>query len=274
MTRDIRIVCVNGFKIPGLEYPSQPLADLLEIKNPETELVVHDAPDSLVHFVEQNYENEIVGVQHAREAWKIDRAGDVDAIIIRCNGEPGVKSARELCDTLVMGSACAVQHVASMLGRTFSYVIAGLETGEGELSIEHTKDTLLSAAQHYGLANKLVSIRNVDVPPTGFNELILDEAAFQEICIKATEEARLAVIDDGAEVIIGYGGPRLHEVLVDAMRPFGVPVLSTDQTLLKVAEMLVQLGLTQSKRTYPKPRQLYDFEIVAKEIIDNRQVDC
>ena len=62
----------------------------------------------------------------------------------------------------------------------------------------------------------------------------------------------------------------MHEVLVDAMQPFGVPVLSTDQTLLKVAEMLVQLGLTQSKRTYPKPRQLYDFEIVVKDVIDNR----
>ena len=273
MNREKKIVRINGFNIPGLQYPSVPLQDLLAIKNNETELVVHDAPDAFVHFVEQNYENEIVGVQHAREAWKLDKTGDYDAIIIRCNGEPGVKSARELCDTLVMGSACAVQHVASMLGRTFSYVIAGLERDDTGRIIEHTKDTLLSAAQHYGLADKLVSIRNVDVPPTGFNELIIDEASFVEICEKATEEARLAVVEDGAEVLIGYGGPRLHEVLVEAMEPYGVPVLSTDQTLLKVAEMLTQLGLTQSKRTYPKPRQLYDFEIVLKDVVDNRVSD-
>ena len=27
--------------------------------------------------------------------------------------------------------------------------------------------------------------------------------------------------------------------------------------------MLIQLGLSQSKRTYPKPRQIYDFEVTA-----------
>ena len=40
-------------------------------------------------------------------------------------------------------------------------------------------------------------------------------------------------------------------------------MLSTDHTLLKVAEMLVQLGLSQRRRTYPKPRQIYDFNETA-----------
>ena len=266
MGKKMKIVRINGFRIPGIEYPSKPLADLLEIKNDETELVVRDAPDAFVHFVEQNYENEMVAVLHAREAWKVEKEAEADAMIIRCNGEPGVKAARELCDTLVMGSACAVQHVASMLGRKFSYVIAGKEEGDDGIDIDHTKDTLITAAQHYGLEHKLASIRNVNVPPTGFNELIATDEELEPVFTAALEEARKAIFEDGADVIIGYGGPRLHDYLVKHLSPYGVPVLSTDHTLLKVTEMLVQLGLSQSKRTYPKPRQIYDFHVTAEVV--------
>lgn len=84
MGRKMKIVRINGFRIPGLEYPSKPLEDLLELKDDDTELVVRDAPDAFVHFVEQNYENELVAVLHAREAWtpatvsagKADEGGD------------------------------------------------------------------------------------------------------------------------------------------------------------------------------------------------------
>ena len=266
MGKKMKIVRINGFRIPGLKYPSKPLPDLLELKNEDTELEVRDAPDAFVHFVEQNYENEMVAVLHAREAWKVESEGDADAMIIRCNGEPGVKAARELCDTLVMGSACAVQHVASMLGRKFSYVIAGKEEGDDGIDIDHTKDTLITAAQHYGLEHKLASIRNVNVPPTGFNELIATDEELEPVFTAALEEAKKAVFEDGADVIIGYGGPCLHDYLVKHLSPYGVPVLSTDHTLLKVTEMLVQLGLSQSKRTYPKPRQIYDFHVTAEVV--------
>ena len=261
----MRIVSLNGFRIPGLRYPRTRVDEFEDAKHPETELVYYDAPDRFLEFQEQTYENELVGVQHARDAWKLDREGGVDAIMIACNGEPGVKAARELCDTLVMGSACAVQHVASMLGRRFSYVISGAE-GEGEEAIVHGRETYLAAAEHYGLSAKLASIRNIDRPPTGFNEALISDEEFTELRALVIEEARKAIFEDGAEVLIVYGGPRLHDALVAAMRPLGVPVLNTGQTLLKVTEMLVQLGLSQSKRTYPKPRQIYDFTIAAEKV--------
>ena len=72
MGRKTKIVRINGFRIPGLEYPSKPLEDLVELKNDDTELVVRDAPDAFVRFVEQKYENELVAVLHAREAWKVE----------------------------------------------------------------------------------------------------------------------------------------------------------------------------------------------------------
>ena len=66
--------------------------------------------------------------------------------------------------------------------------------------------------------------------------------------------------------LLEYGGRRLRDYVVKHLSPYGVPVLSTDHTLLKVTEMLVQLGLSQSKRTYPKPRQIYDFEVTARVV--------
>ena len=133
----MRIVSLNGFRIPGIEYPRKSYGEFEDLKNPDTEMLYFDAPDNFLHFQEQTYENDLVGVQHARDAWKLEQTENIDAIVIACNGEPGVKAARELCGTLVMGSACAAMHVASMLGRKFVVMIDHLsEAHRGREGIE------------------------------------------------------------------------------------------------------------------------------------------
>lgn len=263
MTRKMRIVYPSAFDIKGVEHSDRPRESLMAAKDPDTEIVIRRAPDAFVEFVEQTYETELVAVVNAREAWKIEKEGETDAICIGCNNEPGVKAARELCDTLVMGPACAVLHVASMLGRSFSYVIAGRE---GE--IEHGVDALLTAAKHYGLSHKLASIRELDLPPTGFNEALLSDAELASLKEYALSEAKKAVYEDGADVIIDYGHVELHRHMVEHLTPMGIPVVNPDQTLVKVTEMLVKLGLSHSKRTYPRPRQIYDFEIGDARVVD------
>lgn len=262
MRKKIRIVFPNAFNIPGIKDPTKPREGFLAVRDPDTEIVIRRAPDAFVELVEQTYETELVAVQNAREAWKAEQEGNVDAICVGCNAEPGVKAARELCDTLVMGPACAVLHVASMLGRKFSYVICGRE---GE--VRHGKEALLTAAEHYGLSHKLASIRDLELPPTGFNEALLSEEELNKLKEDALSEAKKAIYEDGAEVIIGYGHKKLYDFLVENLEPLGVPVLSPDQTLLKVTEMLVRLGVRHSKRTYPKPRQVYDFTMEETRVV-------
>ena len=264
MKQKIRIVYPSAFDIKGVERSETPRESLMEAKDPDTEIVVRRAPDAFVEFVEQTYEAELVAVVSAREAWKIEQEGDVDAICMGCNAEPGVKAGRELCDTLVMGPACAVLHVASMLGRSFSYVICG---GEGE--VRHAREALLTAAEHYGLAHKLASIRELELPPTGFNEALLTEEELESLKEYAVSEAKKAIYEDGADVIIDYGHLALHRHMVEQLAPLGVPVVNPDQTTVKVMEMLVKLGLSQSKRTYPKPRQVYDFEIRDVQVVED-----
>jgi allantoin racemase len=266
MKKKIRIVYPNAFNIPGAEQSDKPRESLLAVKDPDTEIVIRPAPDAFVEFVEQTYEAELVAVQDAREAWKIEQEGEADAICMGCNAEPGVKAARELCDTLVMGPACAVLHVASMLGRRFSYVICG---GEGE--IKHAREALMTAAEHYGLAHKIASIRELDLRPTGFNEALLSDEELEYLKAYALDEAKKAIYEDGADVIVDYGHLALHEHMLEHLSPLGVPVVNPDQTLVKVTEMLVRLGLRHSKRTYPKPRQVYDFEIREARVVSQRE---
>ena len=262
--RTIRIVYIDAFKRTVSDYPPKPRQVFLDVADPSTTLELRAAPDAFVEFVEQTYEAELTAVQGAREAWKVEQQGNVDAICIDCNVEPGVKAARELCDTLVMGPACAVQHVASMLGRKFSYVICGREG-----DVHHVKEALLTASEHYGLSHKLASIREIEINPTGFDESTLSDTEFDKLKQDTLLEAETAISEDGAEVIIAYGGSELYDHLVKNLSHLGVPVLSPDRTLQKVTEMLVRLGLTQSKKTYPKPRQIYDFTIEKTEILSN-----
>jgi len=260
-----KMVYIDAFNIPGIDYENKPPADYLDVKSPDTEVNIRRAPDAFVHFVEQTYEAEITAVLGAREAWKAEQEGDVDAILFNCNAEPGVKAARELCDVLVMGPACSVMHVASMLGRSFSYVICGREG-----DIHHAKDSILTAAQHYELSHKIASIREIAVPPTGFNEALLSQSELENLKQEALFEAKKAISDDGADVIIAYGGPELYDFLVNQLQHLGIPIISPNKTLHVVTEMLVKLGLVHSKKTYPKPRQVYDFNIEGAQIITKR----
>ena len=68
---EMRIVSLNGFRIPGIEYPRKSYGEFEDLKNPDTEMLYFDAPDNFLHFQEQTYENDLVGVQHARDAWKL-----------------------------------------------------------------------------------------------------------------------------------------------------------------------------------------------------------
>ena len=57
----MRIVSLNGFRIPGIEYPRKSYGEFEDLKNPDTEMLYFDAPDNFLHFQEQTYENDLVG---------------------------------------------------------------------------------------------------------------------------------------------------------------------------------------------------------------------
>ena len=77
-----------------------------------------------------------------------------DAVVVDCFGDPGVDAGREATEMLVLGPAQTSMHLAALLGQKFSVVTV----------LEAVVPMLEDLAMKYGLADKLCSIRTVDIP--------------------------------------------------------------------------------------------------------------
>jgi allantoin racemase len=166
-----------------------------------------------------------------------------DAVVVDCFGDPGVDAGREATEMLVLGPAQTSMHLAALLGQKFSVVTV----------LEAVIPLLEDLAAKYGLADKLCSIRTVDIP-------VLELDQHERLVRALTDEAVRAVEDDGAHVIVfGCTGMRgcaagLRADLAARGYP-GIPVIDPVIAAFKLAEAIVDLGLAPSKRTYTTPRE-------------------
>jgi allantoin racemase len=174
-------------------------------------------------------------------------AEGMDAVVLDCMADPGLDSARELASIPVVGPAQAAMHLAAMLAHRFS-VITVLEQG-------------IPGVQHqilrYGLTEKVASVRAINIPVL---EMVEDH---ERVTRAVIEESVRAVVEDGAYIIvpgctemIGMA-PVVQQGLAE--RGYDVPVIDPPAVAVKLAEGLVDISLTHSKRTYPLPP---DKEIV------------
>ena len=63
-------------------------------------------------------------------------------------------------------------------------------------------------------------------------------------------ESQKAIDEDGADSIIGYGSLDLITFLQKTLK---VPVIDPVRSTVIFVESLIKLGLSHSKRTFPKP---------------------
>jgi len=165
----------------------------------------------------------------------------VDAVIIDCMDDPGLRPARELVSIPVVGPAQASMHLAATLGHRFSVLTT---SDDGISRVEHL-------VAGYGLATRLASVRAFNIPVLALDD---DAEATLRALIDVSEQA---VREDGAHILIpgctGLAGlaPRVQASLAE--RGCEVPVLDPPSVAMKLAEALVDLGQAHSKRTYPHP---------------------
>jgi allantoin racemase len=164
--------------------------------------------------------------------------------------DPGLDALREFAKIPVIGPAHASAFVAASLGHSFSILGTMNEMGH----------KFISQMQEYGIAEKLASVRT-----TGLS--VQQVETEPDLMFPAMiREAEKAVDQDGAHVLIpGCTGmigiaARLQEAL--EKRNIYVPVLEGPAIGVKVAEMLTDLNLSQSKVTYPfpPPKDLRGYE--------------
>lgn len=161
-----------------------------------------------------------------------------DAVCIDTLSDSGVNALRSVLDIPVIGPARAAYLTALLLGDTFSVV-----TMWDPWIASHTKNL-----QEYGLAERCASIRSIGVAPDLRNLLGGKE---EEIFPRLRDEA-LRCVSDGADVVV-LGSTTMHQAHGYLAASLPVPVVNPGPLTYKLAETLIGLGLTHSRRAYAEP---------------------
>ncbi len=190
--------------------------------------------------IESRYDVGVAVPAVVRRVVEAEKDG-VDAVIIDCMLDAGLEASREMVSIPVIGPGETAMHVAAMLGHRFS-VITMLDSA-APMFDRHAART--------GVAERLASVRAVNIP-------VLELGDTERVIKALTEQSAMAVRDDGAHLIV-FGCTGMIGLAGDVKKGLedlgivDVPVLDPAILAVKVAEALVDMGLSHSKRTYPLP---------------------
>jgi len=222
------VAAIGSYSPADLEHKKQSLRAVLR---PDTQLDMY-AADSGVPYVESSMDFYMSEVAVARKIVEVARQG-YDAIVGSAFLDNGLDAARELVDIPVVGPAKTTLYMAATLAHKFAVI-----TAAGDLP-RH----IWAFAKVIGVVDRIVGIRTLDCSVDAF---LRDEES--SVAMMVTMGRRL--MDEGAEaLVLGCGASTGLAKRVS--RELSIPVLDPGVTAVKYAEMLVDLGLSQSKRAYP-----------------------
>ena len=195
------------------------------------------------HLLDSPYEATLA------DAWVLDagaRAEDEGyaAVCINSMSDSGLAALRSRLTIPVVGPGRASFYLAADLGHRFSVITMWPRW--------HWIYDKLAAAT--GLQSRLASVRDIGVRPDTAELL----AGKEDIVFAQLETAcRTAIEQDGAEVLI-LGSTTMHQSHAYLAARLPVPVLNPGLVAFKQCEMLLDLGLTHSRLSYPAPEQPND----------------
>jgi allantoin racemase len=155
--------------------------------------------------------------------------------------DPSLDAAREAVTIPVVGPAQTSAFLGASLAHRFS--ILGTRADMGH--------KFVNQIQEYGLGSKLASVQTVGLT---VQQVESDPEAMFKGLLAAGERA---IIQDGAHILIpgctGMIGIAEKLEVALAARGHHVPVIEPPAAAVEMAEALSDLGLAQSKLTYPAP---------------------
>ena len=160
-----------------------------------------------------------------------------DAVVIACFSDPGLDAARELVDIPVVGIQEASMYLAASLGSFFGVLT----------TLERRVPVRRRYAESLGLGGKMVSTPVLNIP-------VADTVGSLDR-MKATALAKgQEAMAEGAEVLI-LGCAGLGDWSHQLQEELGIPIINPNAAGLKLAESLVDLGLSHSKFcSFKQPR--------------------
>ncbi len=168
-----------------------------------------------------------------------------NAIVIWGGHDPSLTAARELVSIPVLGPGMASMVLASALADRFSLLI----------QLSHVRGIARRQVRDLGLEGRCASIRSVEVPVL---ELMKPESfeAVRETAVAAVEEDGADAVCFGCMALMGHTRP-LSQALAKS-HP-GVLVIDPGRAVLRLAEFVVGMGISHSKRSYPLPLKKIAF---------------
>lgn len=223
------VVSIGSYSDADLEYKKQSLRAVLR---PDTQLDMF-AADSGVPYIESSLEFYMSEVAVARKVVEVAEMG-YDAVIGTAFLDNGLDAARELVSIPVVGPAKTTLYLASTLANKFAVIMAA-----GDLP-KHVR----AFAKVLGVADRLVDVPTLKGTVADFlhdedNAVAMMIAMGRQLMDKRGAEA----------LVLGCGSTTgLADRVSQAL---DIPVLDPGLTAIKYAEMMVDLGLSHSKRAYP-----------------------
>jgi allantoin racemase len=213
-----------------------------EILGPDTHVECIPVRNSAT-IVTDHYEALLFDVYIAEAGLRAEAEG-YDAVVMDTVSDSGLYALRSRLSIPVLGPGLVSYAVAIMLGKRFTIVTMW----------DRWRHLYEKNLDSYHLWSKCASIRAVNIPPDV-------EALFagkeEEMFQKLTVEAEKAIADDGADVIL-LGSTTMHQAGDYMARHLPCPVINPGPVGIKMAETIVQLGLSHSKVAFPTPDTIQD----------------
>lgn len=167
-----------------------------------------------------------------------------DAVCINTVSDSGLYGLRSRLSIPVMAPGQSAFHLACTLGHKFSVLTMWPQW------FALYRKTL----KEYNLESRLASIRAINVRPD--TESLL-QGKEEVVFAKLLEQAKLAIEEDGADVLV-LGSTTMHQSHAFLAANLPVPVLNPGVIAYKMCEMLLDLGIAHSKTAFPSPEAIKD----------------
>ena len=162
-----------------------------------------------------------------------------EAVVVGCFLDPGVREARELVDIPVLGTASTTLQVCTLLGQRIGIITTSIYVKRGiEANLREQQLDKRVVVRYIG--GDAISAIHDD------GEVVKNAV---NIAIQLIEE------DDCAVLTLGCGGlyGHLNQIRSELkIRGYEIPIVEGHKITCEVADILSDLGLSQSRLTYPK----------------------
>jgi allantoin racemase len=162
-----------------------------------------------------------------------------DAVCIDTMSDSGVNILRSFLDIPVIGPGRVSYLTALMLGDTFSV----LTQWDGWIPIYK------KGVRELGVESRCVSIRSINMLPDVDNLL----GGKEDVVFPKLRDAGMKCIEEDGAQVICMGSTTMHQAVPYLQEHLPVPVINPGPLTYKLAELVLGLGLTHSKKAWPAP---------------------